>query len=464
MHKLKECKNLGEIFEVIGEENYSFLCKLVISVLVASPTFWAVTNLGMILEVGNAYNAYDFNDKCISMMYVIFSIITLLAILYYAGKIQSQKITFKESFNIVKKDEPWMLWWFVLLIWTIVPIVCSENIMGSIIGTTFLASGYISHIFMFGIMGCVALIPEEERIDLLKSFIVIADILAFILIAYEYNLPIISLCSAAGGISVYSNANHYGYYLAMSILTAMGLYYRSVHEEEKALKRLRYVFSIAFQVYVLMINDTLGAYLGVVFASIAIIFIWRFSGRKLGVKQLLPILIVVVITLASAFELINPSIGSPTGNTIGQSIRDMILDIFKIKNKAADANNAGSLRWGIWKDTIEMIAIHPIVGHGPDVLFNKAGRRIVDSPHNEYLECAFFLGIPGLILYLGGLFNLLINKCKKLKELPISTLIAAGAAIAYLGSAFFGVRKFNSVCFFYLFMGMMITKQNLKKN
>ena len=93
-----------------------------------------------------------------------------------------------------------------------------------------------------------------------------------------------------------------------------------------------------------------------------------------------------------------------------------------------------------------MIFERPIVGYGPDVMHNKADRWAIDSAHNEYLECAFFLGIPGLFLYLGGLFTVLVNKCKHLKELSSTTIVAAGAAIAYLISAFFGVRKFNSVC------------------
>ncbi len=463
MKKLKECKNFAELYQVIGEENFSDVAKLLIAVLVASPLFWGIINYGMLLTP-STYDAYTYNDKCLSLMFALFAIITLWSLLYYCGKIEYNKKNIGGCINTMNKNNQWILPWIGLLVWTVIPIAFSANIAGAIIGVTFLSSGYITHIFGFGILGCAALLSESDRKDVFRSFVWIADFLAIVMLSFEYSIPVLWRFSAAGGLSVYTNENHYGYYLAMACMVMMGLYIESISRLENARKRVPYLLSLILNVYVLMINDTLGAFLGVFFACIFMTALWLKVDKNVGIRAFVPLGVVVIITIISSLGLIPCSVHSVTGNTIGQSIVDLVRDIFRIKNKAADANTAGSNRWGIWKDTLEMIIEHPIVGHGPDVMYDKAGRWVIDTPHNEYLECAFYLGIPGLILYVTGLIMVLVDKCKRLKELPLSMLIAAGASVAYLVSAFFGVRKFNDVCFFFMFMGLLVAKDNLKKN
>lgn len=460
MEKLKECKNLGELYEAIGEDNFSFVAKLLIAVLIASPLFWAIINLSMLLDWKN-YNAYTYNTRCMAVMFVIFFVITAWSIVYYCGKIKYNNWSLKQIAQFLRDDNPWLIPWFMLMIWTVIPIICSANILGAITGATFLSAGYITHIFAIGILGCAAMVNEEGRKDLFRSFVWIADFLALVMVSKEYGVPYLSYFSPAGGVSLYTNENHYGYYLAMACLVIMGLYWEAICGGAKIEERLFYIFSLFFNIYVLMVNDTLGAYVGIVLVCIIMTIIWKIREDKIGIKIIVPLSVVLLVTGISAGGLIPCSTHSVTGNTIGQSLLDMVLDVFKIANKSSDANTAGSLRWGIWKDTIEMILEHPIVGHGPDIMYDKVGRAVIDTPHNEYLECAFYLGIPGLILYLSGLIILLINKCKHIKGLSLYTMIAAGAAMAYLISAFFGVRKFNDVCFFFMFMGLLTTKKEI---
>ncbi len=133
-----------------------------------------------------------------------------------------------------------------------------------------------------------------------------------------------------------------------------------------------------------------------------------------------------------------------------------VSDLFKVKQKTEGYRHAGTDRIGLWIDTIKRISEKPIVGYGPDIVVDRENNYIIwNTPHNEFLECAFFLGIPGLVLYLGGLISLCIKKCKNITKLSMNELMMGGIIIGYLASSFFGVRKYNTVCYFFIFIGLL---------
>lgn len=458
MENLKQCKNFGELYEVIGENRFCAFSKLLISVLIASPLVFGVINYVMLLNI-DYYNAYDYNYNCMTLCNIIFAIATLWSFMYYVGKIQHFHIGIKELFRVVKESEAWLILWGGLLVWTILPVAFSANPVASILGRTFLGSGYLSHIYMWGIMGCAAMITTSlEREDVMKSFVVIADILAVIMLAFELGIPFLSGFSADVGLSVYTNRNHYGYIIAMSGAIMYGMYIKCVEDNSNLNRRLFYIISFTLNMYVLMINDTLGAFLAIVLSYPVVLILWRASGRKIGVRRFVPLLVIISVTTMSALELIPTSL--PT--TIGQSLVLLWKDLFKIAYKSEGYEQAGSLRMIIWMNTVEMIKAKPVFGYGPDIMYDKMGEVLMDTPHNEFLECAFFLGIPGLILYVGGLIGAFVKKCKQIKELNATTLVAAGGVISYLISSFVGVRKFNTVCYFFMFMGLIIGAKSLK--
>lgn len=459
MEQLKKCKNFGEIYEVIGEKNFCSISKMMVALLLAMPIFFGVINFSMLLDI-ESYDAYNYNYNCMMFCNVLFAAMTLWSLLYYLGKIQVNKMTAKQVVDLIKKKEVWLLIWGGLLVWTIVPVVTSAQVFGAFTGYTFLSSGYLSHIYMWGLMGCTAMVAAgAEREDILKSFVAIADILACLMMAFEWNIPFFRGFSAATGVTVYTNRNHYGYIIAMSGAVMIGMYLKCIYEKASTKNRLFYIVSFALSMYVLMINDTLGAYLAIVLSYPVMLVLWKASGKKLGAKQFVPFAVIAVVTAMSACEMIPTTLDT----TIGQSLVILWKEIFMIAEKAEGYEDAGSLRMIIWMKTVELIGLHPITGLGPDIMFDKVGNYLIDTPHNEYLECAAYLGIPGLILYLGGLFTAFACKCKKIKELSVETLVAAGAIISYLISAFVGVRKFNTVCYFFMFMGLIIGSKCLTK-
>ena len=341
----------------------------------------------------------------------------------------------------------------------------SANIKGAFWGVTELSSGYISHIFTLCVMGCAYLASTDLRKELIRIYIIVSDILAIIMLAYQYDIPFVSGFSAAPGCSVFTNSNHYGYYLCVAALCLAGMFFLDTEDPQNTDKQNRIIYMVSFAVHMwaLMINDTLGAYFGVVLGLISLMIMWKVRTAKLGIMRWIPAFLVVLFTFLSFVGIINSKLDS----TIGQSLVVFFKDIFSVAQQSEGYEQAGTNRIALWKETIAAIKNRPILGYGPDIMFNRENQGVISlTPHNEYLECAFFMGIPGGVLYLGGLISLFINRIKRIKTLPLTMLISAGAVIAYLVSAFFGVRKYHTAPYLFLFIGFLIFKkeeENKKK-
>ena len=215
--------------------------------------------------------------------------------------------------------------------------------------------------------------------------------------------------------------------------------------------------SLIVNALAMVINDTLGSYLAIVFALLVMPVIWYIRMHRFKAGFIVPLAIIIGFTILGYYGYIATKLGS----TIGQSLVVFVADLFKVKQKSAGFQEAGTGRIALWIDTINKILERPIVGYGPDVIIDKNNQyMLLNTPHNEFLECAYFMGIPGLIFYLTGLIALCISKCKRIKRLSYSELIAAGVVIGYLASSFFGVRKFNTVCYFFMFLGILMREDD----
>ena len=463
MDKLKECKNFGDLYNVIKEENFGTVAYGLATILCYAPLIAGIINYLMTVNEPY-YDPYEYNYKCMTLWNFIFSIMLIWFFVYFLGKIHINKLNIKGLIKTIREKQRWMLFWLALFIWTIIPIAFSCDPMGAIWGTTFLSSGYVSHLHMLGVMMCIYMIVDNaQRERLVWHFVIVSDVLAMIMLAYEYGIPFLRIFTLAPGVSTYTNSNHYGYIIVMAFMAIVGLYYRELSMDKKdrnTFKELLCIVSMVINVYALMINDTLGAYLAIVFTVIIILPIWRIRTGSLSIRHIFPHLIIVAFTLMSYYGFITSVLGS----TIGPSLVVFINDLFRVKNKVEGYENAGTGRIALWKDTISRIKQRPIVGYGPDLIMDKDRNALIwNTPHNEFLECAFFMGIPGLVLYLGGLIRLCIDKCKLLKNISMNELIAAGVIIGYLASSFFGVRKFNTVCYFFMFIGILMREEQRKR-
>ncbi len=459
--KLKKCKSFGEIYSCVGEANWGKAAFYLLILLCVSPLFAGIINYVMLLQITYYYDAYEYNYRFMAVSNMVFSLITVFFFTYIIGKIRYNKWYIEDVLIRIRKKEPWLLFWVCLLLWGIASCLASANIRGAFFGATELSSGYISHIYMLSVMGSAYLVPENDRKKLIRVFIVVSNILAFIMLAFQYDIPFVSGFTAATGCSVFTNSNHYGYYLAVSSLCIAGMLF--VESENKKFDKKTvtyYCISFAIHIWALMINDTLGAYFGVVFGLLGLMIMWRIRTGRLGILRWIPVIMVIIFTLLSFWGVITSKLGS----TIGPSLVIFVRDLFKVAEKTEGYEQAGTNRIKLWKDTIAAIKLRPILGYGPDIMYDRWYQYVIGlTPHNEYLECAFFLGIPGGIMYLGGLISLLICRIKEFKKLPLFTLMSGGAVIAYLVSAFFGVRKYHTLVYLFMFIGFILNKKRDEK-
>ena len=463
MKELKDYKNFGEVYDSIGEKNFGNVAFVLILMLVFVPFLAGIVNYVMLYNFYHkriGYFATEYNYKCMTLWNFIYVLMVMWIIVYILGKIKVNGNGIKGFFLTIQKKQPWLLWWLILLAWTIVPVMCSVDPMGSIFGIDQLASGYISHFYMFGVMGCAFMISDRKQKEtVVWLFIVSTDILSVIMLAYEYDIPFLKSFSAAPGVSVYTNSNHYGYIITMAYMAITGIYYMSLFEKNKSvrlLKKMICLVSFVVHAFAMVVNDTLGSYLAIVFTVVIMPILWFIRTKKFKIEYILPLIIIVVFTVVSYEGYIYTKLGS----SIGQSLVVFVQDLFKVSQKSEGYEHAGTDRIGLWIDTIKKIKERPIVGYGPDIVVDRNGNWILwNTPHNEFLECAFFMGIPGLILYLGGLIQLFIIKIKRIKKLSLYELMTAGVIIGYLTSSFFGVRKFNTACYFFMFIGLLLKEE-----
>lgn len=254
-------------------------------------------------------------------------------------------------------------------------------------------------------------------------------------------------------VAVFHNANHYGYYIAFVLMVSALLF---VYETKPALK-VFLMISVCLCSLMIVINNTLGAFLATGFV-LTIFFLYRlFDNKKKGTlgkgffKQLtmsgswqsaLFILILyVLITLALNIHY----------RTIIDSLIKLFSDSGDIIKDPSMAGNAGSGRWALWKATVKYIPEHPFVGFGVEGLLNA---HHVGTPHNEFLQYAAFFGIPVAVLYTAActiaLARVWINRAK----MSPMTMVCFFTAIGYLVNSLFGVAIYYTTPFLFIFLGL----------
>ena len=207
-----------------------------------------------------------------------------------------------------------------------------------------------------------------------------------------------------GVAAVFHNSNHYGYYLAITII-AGGL--MAVYEKRLWLKAVSAV-SAVIATMVLIINNTLGAYIAVAFAFF------------------------LFITLMSSFVV-------------------LFHDVGKIASDPLEADSASSSRWKLWKGTVKNIHESPWTGFGVEGLLNT---HYVGTPHNEVLQYMEFFGIPAALLYVAACASVLLIVLKNCKSMDYTTMICFFVSIGYLTSSMFGVAIYYTTPYIYIFLGL----------
>ena len=252
----------------------------------------------------------------------------------------------------------------------------------------------------------------------------------------------------------FHNSNHYGYYLAVTVsLTSAVLIdlMNKKSEEDKSGKIIDisiWGILLIVQCVALAYNNTLGAWLAVLFVYIFLFIVSKFKEGRFDFKILIIVGVFMFISVISSLFT----------NSIFTSIIRTYYDVGKIVTGAENAGNAGSGRWKIWQATVRHILEYPIFGNNIEgLLFIHYLENIsTGSPHNEFLEYTAFFGIPAGLSYIAACVSVFIHGFKYRKELNSITLICMAGAFGYLVSSFFGVCFYYTVTYPFIFLGLSL--------
>ena len=240
---------------------------------------------------------------------------------------------------------------------------------------------------------------------------------------------------------IFTNANHFGYYLSISVIVMIFL----TLYEKNTIKKIIYYTMMTISFIMIIANDTFGSYLGVL---VGLIFISIYSLIKKKNSQLIYI---VLLFFVLSF-MVGTTNGSIVKNNFCQLFSD--LNIIKNSNDKKLIEKTGSSRTKLWKYTYKLVKKNPWFGVGPNIVAEYYWKDGIGEgvPHNFILEMASYNGIPALIVYL-ALLGYIFIRCLINGDKYNMALLTCMAS--YLTSAFFGNMFFNNSPNFVIVMGML---------
>jgi hypothetical protein len=185
----------------------------------------------------------------------------------------------------------------------------------------------------------------------------------------------------------------------------------------------------------------LGAIVALIISAI-IYFIGKFI--KIEKKFIWPVTYYVIAAIAIYF-IIKKILAMP--EPVDSSVMLVLYQFGQIL-KGNIQDEFGSNRIYSWRVVYNFFKEKPIIGHGPDTVFDLWMREehvysmakyntYFDKAHNDYLQVLVTTGILGLISYLAFQFSLLIRSLKKFDEPLVIALVTA--SICFCAQAFFNI-------------------------
>ena len=349
------------------------------------------------------------------------------------------------------RQEPWHFLLLAMLCWALLSAICAKDIGTSLGGNLYRFDGFESYVIYAAIMGCAFIITTSHKKRLLFILLVIvADFLAIGQFGTEQNWML--FCQIYPGLrtTLFFQFNHYGYFLNMAIVTIAGL----ITYDQRPRYRLFYIISIILQMYTLIVNDTFGAYLGMLVGLLGVCILFWIREKRWDWFVITPLLFLMILSVLSSLGYISSS----AEYNIGENFRVLFGDVDKIAHHSSSMGSAGTGRMGLWMAAFDAIKERPLLGYGPDsdvIAFTGT-----DRPHNEFIQHALFLGIPALIMYIAALVTLFLHQIKHLRKLNYTVLIAAGVVIGYLAGSMTGNTMFYTTYYFFMMLGFAAGRED----
>lgn len=366
--------------------------------------------------------------------------------------VMNKQNTIAASIRRCFSHKPWNVFFLLLFGWIVVnAFTVAPDLTIALAGDSSRYEGVFSIVAYVGFFAVASQLTNEKYKTIWINFTIgVACVLAVMAIyAFKAENPIVlsymtHFLDGYGSVTIqatFPHYNHFGYYLCMMIVLTSGMALRA----NDKIKRVCYLPALALLEYVLATNGTRGAMIGVIF-GVGFLSAFCWMRKETSAKMILLIWGVIILASLPATGFLSrfSSIFLSAGGAVG-------VESF------AENVDMGNGRLTLWKDSILLIKQKPITGFGINMSYYylQLVYDIADMPHNEYLQYAVDLGIPGLLLYIGALVSLFVHSIKKIKQLPVSCILAGCAAIAYGVSAFFGVSLVQVIPFYFILLGFV---------
>lgn len=351
----------------------------------------------------------------------------------------------------------WLL--VLMLIWSAISAVFSDNRMLSFYGSIYRKDGLLSYIAYSGIFSCGYAVRNDKLIIKLLSLNTWVAAILSILMLID-NDTVNNIFNLYPGSAVFYNINHFGYYLCIAIMCSVTLI---LSDENKSIKYKLLKFLIyTVLTAALVVNSSYGPYLAVI-AGIGLLILFK---RHLDTnkKRRLYLIIMIFIIVSLVINIMRSSVFT--------EIKRLLFGIGSILKSEEDAGLAGSGRWELWVNGIKFIFEKPLFGYGPENL----GRRYMmegiekDRPHNEIIQFAASLGIPAALFYMSAILIHFRNLFKYSEYASILCIGLYSIVFTYLSSSMFGNTMFYTSPFYFMILGLsignmtnIITEQQLYK-
>ncbi len=444
---LREMKSLSELIDYIPRLHLQRIALILLLIWCVSPIVALAYNVISYLpnDVDWVSQLHQMNTMTIHWYKLLLQVGflgCLIGIVSLAKNIREAK----ES-NINKKDffrnriiEFCLL---LMLFWSLLSYFASGNMAESLVGQDYGKVGILTYFAAAGIFCSAYAVRDKKYIKwILELYVTVAIIQSSLVLTNADNF--IKRLVLTNNSGAYFNINHFAYYLCMAVMCSLLLYVTESRSKKLSLGRL-IIFAIL--VAALVRNHSLGPYLAVLcaFISSIVLAIWldRRQLKRIITAFILFILVTIIMSISDGYLYLD--------------LRIFGLDMFRLF-KGEEINDIGSGRWILWVNGIDFIRERPILGSGPSLLYDKylLATGSINRPHNEFIEHAASIGIPGVLLYISTLFLYLKSFIKKRKKISILGFGLLSVIIAYLVSSLFGVTMYNVIPFFFMFFGISI--------
>ena len=381
--------------------------------------------------------------------------IYLLVITIYKKVVRSE-----DRKQLIKELLP-LIFLIGYLIWTLLACIFAKDTQKAFYGDEYRQEGFITYFIYGGFFACAFLIESDKlKRGLLNSFIIVAILNILLLNMTNHNIEMLKIFNFKNiQLGVFSNINHYGYYLLLATITAC----LSFILEKNRIIQIFYGLAYLILIYSLIINNTFGCYIAFAI-TLVLFFVYCICQKK---NRMITTVSILIFIINSCFVQYNGI------NVVTNNMKNLFSDVSSMFKVTKDRINnteintetekklekAGSGRAKIWKYGLKIFLDKPILGYGADNLESEYRKYNIrqDRPHNLIIQLATTSGLPGCILYIIAIGLILARAFKRLNNSNRIYTIVFFAIIAYLISAMFGNSMYYTSPYYFIFLGIIFS-------